>query len=114
VSSVAYSPDGQYIVSSSADKTIGICVAKTHSAADEPSKVCTENPHYYLQPDPDGWVKDSQDGFLYWVPPAYRRGLHTHALLTIPQTSHIRSVSLDFEHFVYGTAWSQIFESVQA
>ena len=61
------------------------------------------------QPDANGWVRDSKDGLLYWVPLNCHAGLHSPALLTIPPTSHTRSVALDFEDFVYGTSWTQIF-----
>jgi hypothetical protein len=61
---------------------------------------------FIAQPDPDGWVRDSEGGLLYWVPPDCRTGLHSPALLTIPLTSHIRSVSLDFEDFAFGTSWT--------
>ena len=70
-------------------------------------------PYFYALPDADGWVHDLEDRLLYWVPPDCRLGLHSHALLTIPPTSHVQSVSLDFEDFAYGTSWTQIFNSPQ-
>ena len=47
------------------------------------------------------------------VPPDCQGGLHSYALLTLPPTSHVRSVSLDFGDFVYGTSWTQIFNNTQ-
>jgi hypothetical protein len=61
----------------------------------------------------EGWVKDSQGGLLYWVSTAHCKSLHSPALVTIPSTSPVRSVSLDFQDFVFGINWSQIFKSTQ-
>ena len=57
---------------------------------------------FCAQPDPEGWVKDSDDGLLYWVPPYCCTGPHSPALLTMPLTSQRQSVSLDFEEFAFG------------
>jgi len=65
----------------------------------------------YAKPDMDGWVRDSEHGLLYWVPHDCRRGLHLPGLLTIPLTSHDRSVSLDFDDFAFGTSWTQMFKN---
>jgi hypothetical protein len=35
--------------------------------------------------------------------------IYSSALLTIPVTSALRSVSLDFEDFAFGTSWTQNF-----
>ena len=67
---------------------------------------------FRVRPDSDGWVRDPEGGLLYWVPPDCHTGLHSPALLTIPRTSHIRSVSLDFSNFVFGTSWTRVFISV--
>ena len=111
VMSVAYSPDGQRIISGSKDGTIRIWDPKTAS-----TPFSSRNPihaAFYTRPDSDGWVRDSADGLLYWVPPDCRVGLHSTALMTIPETSHVRSVSLDFDDFAFGTSWTLIFNSAQ-
>jgi len=72
-----------------------------------------KQPHFHALPDGDGWVHDPEGRLLYWVPPDCRISLHSYALLTIPPTSRIRSVSLDFEDFAYGTSWTQIFDNTQ-
>ena len=76
----------------------------------QPSSSCSLiRADFYAWPDPDGWVRDSEHGLLYWVPPDCRPGLHSPALLTIPVTSRFQSVSLDFEGFACGSLWAQIF-----
>jgi len=104
----AYSPNGQHIISGSSGNTI--CVGEPVSC--EPSPSC-EPLHacFYSRPDSQGWVRDSGGGLLYWVPPDCRIGLHSPALITIPLISDNRSVSLDFNEFAFGTAWTQIFNS---
>src|SRR5260221_44799 len=81
-----------------------------HTSFQPPTSSNPTYPSLYMQPDPDGWVRDSKHGLLYWVPSDCRTGLHSPALLTIPLTSHIRSVSLDFEDFAFGTSWNHIFK----
>src|SRR5258708_966825 len=46
-------------------------------------------------------------------PPDCRTGPHSSALLTTPPTSSIRSVSLNFEDFTFGTSWTQNFKGAQ-
>jgi len=113
VRSVAYSPNGQYIVSGSADNTLRVWDALPHISTSVCSSCNPFHAQFCAPPDPNGWVRDSEGGLLYWVPLDYRGGLHSPALLAIPLTSHIRSVSLDFEDFVFGTSWTQIFNSAQ-
>jgi len=109
VQSIAYSPNGRHIVSGSCDCTIRVWDSFPHVPT-QPSSFCNPvHAHFWAQPDLDGWVRDSKNGLLYWVPPDCRAGLHSPALLTIPPTSHVRSVSLDFEDFAFGTSWAQMF-----
>jgi len=110
VLSIASFPDRQHIVSGPNSNTIRISEPFSHQS----SPICNPvHAHFYSQPDSQGWVRDSDDGFLYWVPIDCRSGLHSPALITIPPTSDVRSVSLDFEDFVFGTDWPQIFKSAQ-
>ena len=104
VESVGYSPDGRHIVSGSWDNIIRIWNAETSSCKPLHAR-------FYSRPDSQGWVRDSDGGLLYWVPPDCRTGLHSPAIITIPLTSDIRSVSLDFNEFAFGTAWTQNFNS---
>jgi WD40 repeat protein len=148
--SVAYSPDGQHIISGSSDNTIRIWNAETDSTIGKPLEGHTRplasiayspdaqhvipgssDPVIHLQysfsqitsrftsyieaerPNQEGWVRDSGGGLLYWVPHDCRVGLHSPALLTIPLTSPIRSVSLQFDEFAFGTSWTQIFHTAR-
>ena len=111
VVSIASSPDGQRIVSGSRDNTIHLWNPHIFSQL---SSYKPNQSNLRANPDPDGWVRDSEHGLLYWVPPDFRPGLHSPALLTIHLTSHIRSVSLDFADFAFGNSWAQIFMCAQS
>ena len=110
VRTIACSPDGRYIASGSWDTTIHVWELFPHTPI-QPSP--SRNPvhaDFCAQPDANGWIRDSNNGLLYCVPTDCYTGLNSPALLTIPPTSHTRTVTLDFDDFVYGTSWAQIFE----
>ena len=111
---VANSPATQLLVSGSIDRTVALCCPIPPVSR----HVSSPGHQIYaelgaLHPDSDGWLKDSEGNLLYWVPKDCRMGLHSPALMTIPRTSDIRSVSLDFEGFIFGTSWTQIFNITQ-
>jgi len=112
VRSISYSPDGKHIVSGSWDTTIHVW--ESHPDASIQPSCNPIQAEFFAKPDAEGWVRGSNNGLLYWVPPDCRTGLHSPALLTIPPTSHTRTVSLDFVDFAFGTDWTQIFNSVQS
>ena len=114
VKSIACSPDGKHIVSGSWDTTIHVWELFPHLPIQRSPSCNQIHADFYAPPDANGWVRDSNNGLLYCVPADYRTGLHSPALLTIPPTSHTRSVTLDFEDFVFGTSWAEIFNSANA
>ena len=108
---IACSPDGRHIVSGSWDTTIHVWDLFPRPPTQSSTSYHQTHPDFFAQPDANGWVRDSMDGLLYWVPPDCRAGLHSSALITIPPMSHTRFVGLDFEDFVFGSSWTQIFNS---
>ncbi len=125
VRSVAYSPDGRYITSGSVDRTIRIWDAENGTPVGTPLEGHADQVIISIasgsvdkdtraKRDMGGWVMDLGGGLLYWVPLDYRQGLYSPAVLTIPLTSVIRSVSLDFDDFASGTSWTQIFKNTSS
>jgi hypothetical protein len=111
--SIANSSNGRHMVSAPAENTNDVSNSFP-SRSIQYSPFCNlMYPHLLARPDPNGWVRDSEGGLLYWVPPDCRIGLHSPALMTIPPTSDTRSVSLDFANFAFGTSWAQIFQNAQ-
>ena len=110
VQSIRHSSDGQHTLY---DNTAPVSDAFP-LASIRRSSCNLMHPDFYAMPDINGWVKGSEGGLLYWVPRDCRPGLHSPALLTIPLTSHSRSVSLNFDNFPFGTLWTQIYKSVRS
>jgi len=110
VQSIAHAPDRQRIVSGSSDNPASTWDALP-SLSIQPSSCNPIHPGFCAKPDIGGWVRGSEGGLLYWVPHDCRMGVHSPALLTIPLSSPIRSVSLDFSDFAFGTSWTQIYKN---
>ncbi|KEP45422.1 vegetative incompatibility protein HET-E-1 [Rhizoctonia solani 123E] len=68
VLSVAFSPDGTQIASGSADTTIRLWNAPVQRSTSTP----INHPALDWNMDKDGWVHDTQDRLLLWVPPDLR------------------------------------------
>ena len=113
VRSITCSPDGRHVVSGSLDNTIHVWDLFPDPLIRQASSYDPIHADFCAQPDAQGWVRDSNNGLLYWVPPDCCTGLHSPALLTIPPTSHTRSILLDFSDFVFGTSWAQIFNNAK-
>ena len=113
MTSISRSLDGQDIVFGSGGETIHTSNSIPHIPIPYASPSDPTHPPFYLQPDTNGWITDPEGGLLYWVPPDCRTGLHSPALLTIPVTSNIRSVSLDFTDFAFGTSWTHVLKCAQ-
>ena len=113
VISIAPSPDGNRIASGYLDNTIHVWDISPQVSTQNPASPDPDHPYLCAPPGRDGWVRDSQQGLLYWVPPTCRACLHSSSLLIIHLTSQTQSVSLDFEDFVFGDSWTKIYNNVQ-
>ena len=110
VRSIAYSSHRQHIVFGSSDNIPRKWDIFPHVSI-QPSSCNPIRTFFCAKPDLGGWVRDSEGGLLYWVPHDCRESVHSLALLTMPLSARNRSVSLDFDHFAFGTSWTQIFKS---
>ncbi|KAJ7121447.1 WD40-repeat-containing domain protein [Mycena epipterygia] len=97
VNSISFSPDGRRIVSGSEDNMIRVWEMK--SSANDP------HGDYRLH---DGWVLNSADEFIFWVPPWLRNGLY------LPQNSLVigtpGTTKLDLSQFVHGIEWQNCID----
>jgi hypothetical protein len=109
--SVHYSPNPQQVGAVPLQGTGHIPDEFTYPSIDI-SSCATFQATLNARPDPEGWVRDTVGGLLYWVPPDRRMGLNSPVLLTIPQHSPLRAFSLNFDHFAFGVSWTRIFNSV--
>ncbi|KZP08547.1 WD40 repeat-like protein [Athelia psychrophila] len=98
VNSVAFSPNGEYIVSGSDDRTIQIFDMRAGASS---GSVQGFNSGSWLL---DGWMQNSPTELLFWVPPAYRTGLwRPNSTLVIGR----RTTKLDMTRFVHGKDWAR-------
>ncbi|KAL5633842.1 hypothetical protein ACGC1H_005881 [Rhizoctonia solani] len=96
VISVAYSPDGTYVASASADKSIRIWDVSTH---------LDSSPLNKWELDKDRWVVDERSARLIWVPVDLRGSLmwpRNTALLS--RDGYVR---LSFDGAMIGEDWAE-------
>ncbi|RDB17342.1 Vegetative incompatibility protein HET-E-1 [Hypsizygus marmoreus] len=102
VNSVAFSPNGKHIISGSDDKTIRVWNLdywrSTEDIFSETQGLSKAAKHYYVD---DGWLMDSDDNLLLWVPPWYQKNL-TWDFNSLIIGQH---VLMDISKFVHGTLW---------
>ncbi|KIJ58844.1 hypothetical protein HYDPIDRAFT_101869, partial [Hydnomerulius pinastri MD-312] len=93
--SVAYSPDGQHIVSGSSDKTIRIWNASTGqlSLGD------------WCPKDNNGWICTPGGSVICWIP-HWARNIISDQRNTVV-IDHQQATKVDFTDFVYGKSWTQ-------
>ncbi|KAJ7271564.1 hypothetical protein C8J57DRAFT_1319271, partial [Mycena rebaudengoi] len=124
VSSAAFSPDGRRIASGSDDDTVCIWDSETgtpfgHPLMDLPRSSMVASMHKNLAPElhsgnhshlKDGWVIDSLDHRIMWVPPwlCDTFCLPWNSLVIGPAGV----VKLDLTYFVHGTEWERCRSSV--
>ncbi|KZP18430.1 WD40 repeat-like protein [Athelia psychrophila] len=100
VNSVAFSPNGKHIVSGSTDKTIQIF--NTHAGASSSSVQGFKSSSRLV----NGWMQNSPNELLFWVPPAYRTGLW-RPNSTVVISRH--TTRLDLTEFVHGRNWARCY-----
>ncbi|KEP48313.1 putative vegetative incompatibility protein HET-E-1 [Rhizoctonia solani 123E] len=103
VLSVAFSLDGTQIASGSADTTIRLWNAPVQRPTSAP--INTLAPSWSM--DKDGWVHDTQDCLLLWVPPDLR------SVLLVQQNTGLISrqgcIELDFSSARIGDRWETCY-----
>ncbi|EUC54986.1 WD40-repeat protein (notchless protein), related protein, partial [Rhizoctonia solani AG-3 Rhs1AP] len=119
VLSVAFSPDGTQIASGSADKTIRLWNTPVQSTSstgfvdcegslERPTSAPIKHPALDWNMDMDGWVHDTQDRPLFWVPPDLR------SVLLLQQNTGLISrqgcIELDFSNARIGDNWATCYK----
>ena len=103
VNSVAFSPDGQHIVSGSSDGTIqvsnvtiALAIRKTETTND-----VDFTDHFMI--NGEGWICGSKGELLMWIPSAHREYLHRPSTVWI---SDKHGTILNASDFVHGRRWA--------
>jgi WD40 repeat protein len=97
--SVAFSPDGQHIVSGSDDRSIrvsNVTIGKTETTNDVDFADHSEI-------DDEGWICGSKGELLIWIPSAHRGYLYRPGTIWI---SGECGTKLDLSKFVHGCSWA--------
>ncbi|KAG5636248.1 hypothetical protein H0H81_008651 [Sphagnurus paluster] len=107
VDSVAFSPDGHYIVSGSEDESIRIWSVSKSNENGSSGIVDQRLAHdWKLQ---NGWVINSENSLIFWVPPWNRAGLwyprNTTVIAELP-------TKLNFGQFASGSLWSTCHDGI--
>ena len=106
VSSVAFSPDGQHIVTGSFDHTIrvsNLTIGKTKTTND-----VDFTDHSMI--NGEGWICGSKGELLMWIPSVHREYLHRPSTIWV---SGNRGTILNLSGFVHGRSWATCFNTQQ-
>jgi WD40 repeat protein len=98
IASVAFSPDGQHIVSSSFDPTIR--VSSVTIGITETTNDVDFTDHSMI--NDEGWICGSKGELLMWIPSVHRECLHRPGTIWI---SGKRETILNLSNFVHGRSW---------
>jgi hypothetical protein len=104
VISVAFSPDGQHIVSGSDDRTIrvsNVTIGNTEATND-----VDFTDHSVI--DDEGWICGSNGELLMWIPSVHRVCLHRPSTICI---SGKRGTTLNLSNFVHGHSWATCIDT---
>jgi len=101
VRSVAFSPDGQHIVSGSNDCAIRLWNTMPVTAESETTGQVDFTAQSMM--NDDGWICGSNNELLMWIPPAHRTGLHRPSNVWVAAEHETR---LDLSTFKHGISWS--------
>ncbi|KAF8669418.1 WD40 repeat-like protein [Rhizoctonia solani] len=103
VLSVMFSPNGACVVSGSADTTIRVWHTHTSSSVHD----IQQSQGLNWKIDKDGWVRDSHDHLLFWVPPDLR------GALLMPQNTMLMSrqckAELELTNAKIGNEWEACY-----
>ncbi|KEP45381.1 WD40-repeat protein (notchless protein), related protein [Rhizoctonia solani 123E] len=112
VLSVAFSPDGNYLLSGAADNKIQVRDIAALCTGIEPEKELSgafrwpSNPYEMTShPQHSGWVTHDQESHVFWLPTRYEQ--HEKFLDPIQQAP-CSPVYLNYSKFVHGTAWTKV------
>jgi WD40 repeat protein len=104
IRTIAWSPDGRYIISDSGDTSIRMWDAQA-----EIEKGPLNSNAYWSQKmvDEDGWLRE-MGGLKLWVPEGYRQGTYDRSLWSTTSSGSSRTVRFDWSCLPEGENWTSV------